>query len=532
MLRKISAQKNPANPGRELSIGRRSFVQGGLALGAGLLLAQGAAFGAQAAAPSRGGVLRIGLGAAGSKSSLNPFISTGEMDFAVAQSLFDRLTDFDATGKLYNSLAEDFSHNEDGSIWTIRIRDGVLWHDGSPFTAQDVAYSLAYILTPENKADAYATLSPFMQKDDVRALDATTVEIKLNAPYALLPQIMASKVMFLVKDGTRDFSAPIGTGPFKFTHWTQGERVSLARNESFRTPGQPYLDGLEFIAINDAMSRVNALMAGQVDVIAQLDGSLAPIVEANPALHLIRSESGATTDQFMMVNKAPFQDVRVRQAFRLMVDRPQLVSNALAGYGRIGNDLHSITDPDYAAELPQRAHDPDQGRALLKAAGYDSDLRLELYTADAAPGMLASSTLIANQAKQIGVTIDLTVVPPDSYYSGPQFKNAPMASSDWGQHTLESVFGQAYARGAYWNEPDWTSDAFDGWVAKSRTTFDETLRKQYLFEAQKILWNEGGYLIWGFRDLLDAASAKVAGLAPSNQRNLGYYRFEGVSLEG
>ncbi|WP_292075490.1 ABC transporter substrate-binding protein [Mesorhizobium sp.] len=514
-----------------LQMQRRSFLKAGVALGSGLLIAGTLGTPAGASEPVRGGVLRVGLGSAGAKSSLNPFISTGDMDFAVAQSIYDRLTDFDPSGAIYNRLAEAFDHNAEGNVWKIRIRSGVVWHDETPFTAKDVVHSLQYILTPENKADAYTNLSPLMKASDVRALDETTVEISLARPYSLLPQVLGSKVMFLVKDGTKDFSNPIGTGPFRFSEWSQGQRVTLKRNESYRDAGKPYLDGIEFIAINDPTARMNALVADQVDVVAQLDGNLARIVEANPALALMRSQSAATTDHFMKVDQDPFKDVRVRQAFRLMIDREQLVSNALAGYGRIGNDLHCITDPDYASALPQRTHDPDKARALLKQAGYDNDLRVELYTSDAAPGMLASSTLIAQQAKKAGVTIDLSVVPPESYYSGPKFKKTPMCSSDWGQHTIESVFGQAYARGAYWNEPDWTNDAFDEWVSKARTTFDPALRKDYFFEAQKIIWEGGGYLIWGFRDILDAISTRVKGMVPSSQRNLGYYRFEDVSLE-
>ncbi|MBB2706728.1 UNVERIFIED_ORG: peptide/nickel transport system substrate-binding protein [Rhizobium esperanzae] len=510
---------------------RRNFLKAGLAVGSCIALAPAIADRAHAGEPSRGGTLRVGLGAAGAKSSLNPFISTGDMDFAVAQSIYDRLTDFDGNGHIYNSLAEDFSHNKEGNVWKIRIRSGIVWHDGTPFSAKDVVYSLQYMLTPENKADGFTNLSGLMKPSDIRALDDSTVEVSLAKPYALLPQVLGSKVMFLVKDGTKDFTQPVGTGPFRFVEWSQGQRVTLKRNDAFRKPGMPYLDGVEFIAINDPTARMNALIADQVDVVAQLDGNLARIVEANPAMALLRSTSAATTDQFMMVAQKPFTDVRVRQAMRLLVDREQLVANALAGYGRIGNDLHCITDPDYASALPQRQHDPDQARSLLKQAGYDNDLSFELYTSDAAPGMLASATLIANQAKQAGVKIDLTVVPPDSYYSGPKFKKTAMASSDWGQHTIESVFGQAYARGAYWNEPDWTNDAFDKWVSMARTTFDPSQRKDYLFEAQKIIWEDGGYIIWGFRDLLDAANVRVKGLSPSSQRNLGYYRFEGISLE-
>ncbi|MDG4900873.1 MULTISPECIES: ABC transporter substrate-binding protein [unclassified Mesorhizobium] len=511
-------------------IGRRDVLKTGLMLGTGMMLAGAGLRPGLADEPKRGGTLRVGLGAAGAKSSLNPFISTGDMDFAVAQSIFDRLTDFDKDGNLYNKLADDFTHNAEGNVWKIKLKKGVVWHDGAPFTAKDVVYTIQYILNSDNKADAYPNLAPLMEPKGVRALDPNTVEVELKQPYALLPQVLGSKVMFLMKDGTTDFDKPIGTGPFKFVSWSRGQRVTLARSDNYRTPDQPYLDGVEFIAINDPTARMNALVANQVDAVAQLDGSLARLIEANPALTLLRSKSGATTDQFMMTNLKPFTDVRVRQAFRLMIDRQQLLDNALSGYGRIGNDLHCITDPDYASELPQRAYDPDQAKSLLKQAGFDNSQAITLYTSDAAPGMQASATLIANQAKKIGVNIELLVVPPDSYYSGPNFKKTQMGSSDWGQHTLESQFGQGYARGAYWNEPDWTSDEFDKWVSKARTTFDGPKRREYYVEAQKVLWNEGAYIIWGFRDLLDAASAKVKNIVPSTQRNLGYYQFESVYL--
>jgi len=501
---------------------------GGAALGAAcvaLSMAEKAAFAQEI---RRGGTLRSGLGSAGAKSSLNPLVSTGDMDFAVSQAIYDRLTDFDAKGQLYNNLAEEFSHNHTGDVWKIKLRSGIVWHDGSPFNADDVVYTLQYALNPDTKADAYSSLQPFLRADEVKALDPTTVAITLTRPYALLPEILGSKVMSIIKNGTTSFDLPVGTGPFKFNSWERGQRVSLVRSDSFRQAGKPYLDGVEYIAINDATARMNALSAGQVDAIAQLDASLAGIISANPALKLLQSKSSATTDQYMMVNKKPFDDVRVRQAFRLMIDRKQLVGNALSGYGAIGNDLHCITDPDYATSLPQREYDPDQAKALLRKAGYDNELSVQFYAADAAPGMLSSATLIANQAKKIGVKLELVVVPPDSYYAGPNFKNTPIACSDWGQHTLESQFTQGYARNAYWNEPDWTNDAFDEWVSKARTTFKDEERRSYYAEAQEILWNEGAYIIWGFRDLLDATSSKVQGIEPSTQRNLGYYRFESV----
>ncbi|TGS35716.1 ABC transporter substrate-binding protein, partial [Mesorhizobium sp. M8A.F.Ca.ET.182.01.1.1] len=103
----------------------------------------------------------------------------------------------DKDGNLYNKLADDFTHNSDGNIWKIKLKKGVVWHDGAPFTAKDVAYTIQYILNPDNKADAYPNLAPLLEPKGVRALDASTVEIELKQPYALLPQVLGSKVMFL-----------------------------------------------------------------------------------------------------------------------------------------------------------------------------------------------------------------------------------------------------------------------------------------------------------------------------------------------
>lgn len=508
------------------SLTRRTFLGASAVTVAGLALSACSSTESSAAA---NGVFRVGVPGAGTQATLNPLIVLGEAAFAASQSMFERLADFDAQSNLYNSLAEEFSHDTSGETWKIKLRSGVTWHDGSDFTADDVVYTLRYQLDKANKTDGYANLSPYLTANNIRRVDAQTVELKLNQPYALLPEILASKEMYIIKNGTTRFDHPIGTGPFKFKSFKAGQRTTLVRNSHYHQDHLPYLDQLEINEINDIGARMNALIGGQIDALSQLDPSQVKQTESTKSLAVLKSPGGGTTDQFMMVNKTPFSDVRVRQAFRLMIDREQLVATALQGHGRLGNDLFCINDPAYNSSLPQREHDPDQARSLLKQAGYEN-LTVPLYTASAGPGMLSSATLIAEQAKAAGVNIKLQQVPASEYYSGRSFKNVGFECSQWGQHTLDSQFSQAFARDAYWNEPGWWDQRFGDLVSEGRKTFDEAARKDKFAEAQKIIWDEGAYIIWGFADVLDAHSAKVNGLVASGQRNLGYYRFEKVRV--
>lgn len=491
--------------------------------------------------PKRGGTLRVGIRGAGSQSTLNPLIDVGEMDFAQGQAMFERLTDYDPNGRLYNSLAEEFSHNKSGNVWQVKLRKGITWHDGSPFSADDVVYTLKYQLNPNNKTDGYSNLATFLKPSGIRRIDAQTVELRLLKPYALLPGILGVKEMFVIKNGAtpdKPSYKPIGTGPFMFKSWTRGQRTVMARNPNYHASelpylkhasGLPYVDSLEFIEIDDPTANLNALTSGQIDMFAGVDPEQVATVKTNSKLRLLLDRSSATTDFFMLMNSAPFTDVRVRQAFRLMVDRHELVQTVLLGYGVIGNDLHCLTDPDYAREIPQRPYDPQQAMSLLKQAGQES-LTVELYTATASAGMLSAATLLQAQAKKVGVTINLKVAPASNYYSGPDFKHIPLECSDWGQHTLDGQIAQSYTCGATWNEPGWCNQKFNTLVEKARHSFDPKVSREYFVDAQKLLWEEGGYIVWGFRDLLDAYSANVQGLVASSQRNLGYYRFEGVSL--
>jgi peptide/nickel transport system substrate-binding protein len=486
--------------------------------------------GARAAEPKRGGRLRLALSGGGAGETLDVNHQKIEIDTARCFNVFERLVDLTPDGKLFNNLAEEFSPNDDATVWKVKIRPGVVFHNGKTLTADDVVYTFRYILDPSTTSTGRPLFSSLFEANDIRSLDPSTVEVKLKRPLAILPNAFSSQQYGIFPDGTKSWDVPVGTGPFKFKSWTRGERSLFQRHDQYRMHDGPYLEELEIISINDAGARFNALVAGQIDAVPRLSPSLVPAVKANPRLRLEEGPTGVHTDLIMAVDLAPFQDNRVRQAFRLMIDREQMVQNALGGHGVIGNDLPTPFDADYAS-FPQRLHDPDKAKSLLKAAGQEN-LSVSLYTSDAGPAMLESATLFAEQAKAAGVTVQLDKVPEDQYYaSGGKFLKTAFSQDTWSFRTLPNMMSDGYLSTSPFNETHWNRPKWDQLVRQAEQTLDPDKRRMLWQDVQKELFDEGGYVIWGFINNLDAVSAKVQGLKSSVTRPLGRYDFNDIHIE-
>jgi peptide/nickel transport system substrate-binding protein len=511
-------------------LSRDELLKRGLVGGAALALPGwiGEGVASAAARPRRGGTFRVGMVGGGASEVISPTRALNEIDIARTRLIYERLVDFRPDGSLYNQLAEEFSPSKDARRWKIKIRKGITFHDGSPLTAADIVHSLQYIINPASKANAGSQLS-FIKRQNIRKLDKYTVLIVLDDPSATLRTTLSNRGINIFKHGTTDFSRPNGTGPFRHKSFTPGARSVFVRNSHYRIHDGPYVDAVAIISIDDPTARLNALAAHQVDAIGQLDFRLAGQVKRNSKLRLLNAGSGVYTCQFVFVDDPQYSDNRVRQALRLMIDRKQIIRNALLGYGRIGNDLACWLDPDYAKAIPQRAYDPERAKSLLKQAGKDG-ATFELSTSDVAPGMLDSSVLIAEQAKKAGITIRLKKAPSDQYWSNYYLKY-PFACTNWGYRPLDSQIAEGIeSKAAPFNETHWTRPQFDKIVAQARRTIDTKKRHELWVEAQKMLWNQGGYIIWGFLNNVDATSAKVHGLKPSAVRPLGWYDFTNVYL--
>lgn len=474
----------------------------------------------------KGGRLRIGIigGAASETLDFNQAIA--EMDTARALNLFEGLTDFDAEGKSYNVLAEELSPNDDASVWTIKVRPDVEFHNGKPLSADDIVFSLKYILDPKNKAQGAGSLAGLKASNIVKK-DAMTIELTLDRPNAFLSDVLGDRAVKIFAEGT-SFDAPVGTGPFKFESWKRGERSLFVKHDAY-WDGAPNLDELELISISDATARVNALQSNQVDGISQADLTLVDQISGDPNVVLLEKVGGQYTALYVDSTAKPFTDNNVRQALRLMCDREQMVSNALRGKGKIGNDLPCWFDEFYASGIAQRGHDPEKARSLLKQAGLEGST-LTLQTSDPAPAMLESSTLFAQQAKEAGLTVKLRKWPTDQYYTK-AYAHYPFAMTNWGGRPLSSQIALAYLKTSIYNETKWVRPEFDALIEKAFATPDIDQRKSVMADAQQILFDQGATVIWGFLPNIDAVSKKVHDIPPSVIRSMGNYNFRKAWIE-
>jgi peptide/nickel transport system substrate-binding protein len=498
MTELVPEMVNDNEPG---GISRRNFLQYGALAAAGGVLASSRTIrslvGAAASTPSYGGRLRVASAFGGPTDTLDPGKSADGIDYYRVNALFDSLCYMDANFNIVPSLAEVLEPNKDGSVWTIRTRAGVTWHDGKPLTAADVLYTLQR----DQKLQLVGTnATAIIDFASVKQLDTRTLQVPLTVPRADWP-IDLMDPLDIVQDGATDFRHPIGTGPFEYVSFTPGQSSLFKKNPNYWVTGRPYLDELELSTISDPTSRVDALVAGQVDAVDQLAYETSRQYRGTKAFQFIETESGNFIPFTMRVDVAPFNDVRVRQAMRLLVNRPGLVEVAQLGVGRVGNDVEGYGQPDYPYALPQRQQNIAQAMHLLKAAGQ-AGLTVELNTSALQPGMLEASTAFAQQAKAAGVTIKINNIPPANFF-GPNYLKYPFGVSGWAWLPIELFLAAALVPGAPYNETHWNNATFNQLYVKARGTFNAAMRKQYLVEAQEMLWNDGGYIIWGLSPNLD-----------------------------
>jgi peptide/nickel transport system substrate-binding protein len=233
----------------------------------------------------------------------------------------------------------------------------------------------------------------------------------------------------------------------------------------------------------------------------------------------------------MRADTAPLNDVRVRQALRLMVDREQMISAAYAGRADVGNDVYGRWDPTYAGEsFPQRQQDIDQAKSLLRQAGQEG-LSLELVTAPIAAGVVEASTVFAQQAKAAGVTVNIRKLPAGSYYNAPW--PYPFGVDIWG--TPLYFFVAASATGpqaaSAFNSAHWRNPRWDKLYKEAIGQVDLKKRTELSTEMQRIEHDEGGWIVWGFPNWVDGVSKRIAGVPKGKfQMPLGDLRFASIGL--
>lgn len=337
--------------------------------GLGALLAacsspSGAASSAAAGTPRRGGTLVFGAGEPPS-GHWDPQQNFGTTDLQVDSLVFDSLVAYDAQGKIHPSLATSWKQLDDRHM-RLTLRQGVHWHDGTPFTAEDVKATIERVAN-----NASVDQHIFWAPAKVQINDPGTITIATAEPFAPLLKVLA--VTSIVSAAQlRDESAlnkhPIGTGYFKFGSYN-GNVVELVANKSYWA-GPPHLDGVNFQIISDDGAKMSALAAGQIDITYRLSPADLRFVKSSPDVKITAFPSLDNIWMGFDCSKAPLNDVRVRQAIAHAIDRPSIIK-LFAGYAKLPNSPLPIGAPGYTP-LTQYNYDVAQAKAMLGAAGVKS----------------------------------------------------------------------------------------------------------------------------------------------------------------
>lgn len=490
-------------------ISRRGLLTTGAA--AGVLAASGLPLRAQA---KRGGRLRVGLAGANSSDSWDGRTHSDTFMISAGQgAVFDTLTENAADGSLRGELATDWEASPDAKTWTFNLRQGVTFHNGKSFGADDVIESLQLHVAEGSKSAAQPIVSSIteMKKTGDHQVQFTLAEGNADFPYLMsdyhLLMYPAGQIEEAIANG-------IGTGMYKVQSFDPGVRFVGTRVDSHYKDGEAgWFDELEFIAINDTTARMNALMTNQVDAINRIDFKTESLLKANPQIR-IQEVTGNQHYTFpMLTNVAPFNDVNVRRALKYGINRQELVDKILLGHGQVANDTPiGPANQYYFENMEQLAYDPDQAKYHLKQAGLDS-LNIDLSASNAAfAGAVDAAQLFQASAKAGGININVVQEPADGYWSNVWLKK-PFCASYWsGRATEDWMFSSAYEAGAPWNDSQWDADdsaRFQNLLIEARAELDSDKRREMYHEMQQILRDDGGVLVPMFANFVEAMNTKV-----------------------
>ncbi|HEY3181612.1 MAG TPA: ABC transporter substrate-binding protein [Gaiellaceae bacterium] len=532
---------------REGGITRRELLQRGSALGISipflsLLSGVPAAWAApRAVRRSTAGTLRVGSSPI--SSSLEPPLLQQLETLAVSHIPGEQLVFADKNSVLKPRLATSWKPSNGAKSWTFQIRQGVKFHDGTPLTVDDVVATFERLLTKDSQA--LSSYKGVISPGNVKKVDSKSVRFDLDAPNGFFPYLLGQmtyqaiilpKSYKLPSDITKPgewTSKMNGTGPFMLKQNRGAAGLSFVANPNY-WGGRPSLDAVEFNFLED-QPRVTALQSGQIDLAVQVSYQGAQQLDrAN--MQVIPLRTATHRYLHMNVKKKPFNDVRVRQAIALALNRPQIVRGLWGKFAEVGDD--SPMWPGYAftdKSVPQRKQNLAKARALLKAAGAENlKLTLSCYRAFEMPDY---AQRVAQALKQIGIDCSVKVYTGAQYFDGVSFgatgKLAPWLGVDFGivdyghRPVPLTYLNAALKSGGVWNAARYSNKKFDRMVADFVAATTIKTQKQRARKIQLHLLNETPVIYSYFYNFIAAASPKVKGYVPDG---IAVVNLRGVSI--
>ncbi|GIK96392.1 MAG: ABC transporter substrate-binding protein [Alphaproteobacteria bacterium] len=403
-------------------------------------------------------------------------------------------------------------HAENGErAWIFTLQEGVTFSDGSAFDAVDVAYSIMRMIDPELDSP----LRPVLENiERVEVVDPLTVRIVTKAPDADLPVLLTDYRALMIPEGSGETidENPVGTGPFKVeTIEPEGTSVLVANPDYFR--GKPGVDRVEVIAITDSVARVQALQAGQIDYIDNIDPKQLALFSDTSRFTTQKIETGEWEALIMRTDTSPYDDPRVRKALRIAADRESIIKVVLGeGGGHVACD-NPVWQGDPYHWDGQCGQDIEGARKLLAEAGYPDGIDVQVFTSDVVDTYVSLVEAYQEQVKDAGIRVELVMTAADGYWND-VWMVEPFFVTGWGQRPAAQILPEAFRSGAAWNESYYANPEFDALLDRARSEPDFDKRKALYVEAQQMLFEDGGAFIPYFRSVARVFRANVKGVDP------------------
>jgi len=466
---------------------------------------------ADAGTPRHGGVLRLAY--ADSPDTLDIHRTMSYVGRQISTLVYDSLTRLDAQDRPQPCLATRWWPEKDGEEWVFELREGVRFHHGRTLDSADVVASIERIQDPQA---AFGSIGSFGPVRSVAAEGPRRVRIVYRQRFGEAPIVVAGDHAGIVPADriTTLAQHPIGTGAFVFKDFQPGSGVTLARNPDYWIAGRPYLDGIEIRTIREPVAQQGALQAGDIDLVPMISPEAYLSLKGNPRLQTWSAPNGAHHVLLVEADRAPFDRIEVREAFRYLIDRNALLASALLGQGRVGADIPVAAGTPFFPPIQPRGQDLAKARQLLQSAGIDR-LTLDLWTSSERPPAPKMALSFAQAAAPLGVTLQVRDIPYTEYVSSVSRKKPLYTNYQGSWPTLYQSVYRAYRSGEGYNYGG--REQYPGADAQLEELVSATDPVQRQARARVVLERLSLYgerITPYFQNYMAAASPRVRGFVP------------------
>ena len=461
-------------------------------------------------------------------TTTDPYDANDTLSQAMAKSFYEGLFGFDKDMKLIPVLAESYDVSKDGLVYTIKLKKGIKFHDGTDFKADAVKVNLERVLNPANKLKRYGLYNDNIAK--VEAVDDYTARITLKTPFSPFINQLAhpSTVMIspaaLSKYGSKDIAFhPVGTGPFEFVEWKQTDYLKVKKFDGYWRKGYPKVDTITWKPVVDNNARAAMMQTGEAQFTFPVSYELADVLKAKPDLDVVAAPSIVLRYLSMNTQQKPFDNVKVREAIAYAINKEALAKVAFNGYATPAHGVapHGV---EFAVDLGEWPYDVKKAKQLLTEAGYPNGFETELWSAYNHTTAQKVTQFIQQQLQQIGIRTKITLLESgqrvEKVESWPDPKTAPVrlyyvgwststGEADWALRPLlggdswpPRLFNTAYYKNAKVDE-----DIKGAQLATSK----EEKAKLYK-DAQQQIWQDAPWAPLVVEKLLSAHSKKLSGV--------------------